>query len=103
MTARSALARHGCLASACQRIFDSETQDPEIDFVIQLARISRDSRAVPGTPDLDMPGPLGAHIPRYLSSYVAVSFSFSPFPPCLLAGANGLFVVGRLRDGCDAG
>jgi Protein kinase domain len=35
----------------------------------------------------------------------AFSFSFSPvFPPCPcpLAGANGLFVLGRLRDGCDA-
>lgn len=32
----------------------------------------------------------------------AFSFSFSPVsPPCSL-GANGLFVVGRLRDGCDA-
>lgn len=32
-------------------------------------------------------------------------FFFFHFPPCHLVfrGANGIFVVGRLRDGCDAG
>lgn len=36
---------------------------------------------------------------------VAASLFFFHFPPCHLVfrGANGIFVVGRLRDGCDAG
>lgn len=82
-------------------------KDSGIDFVIQLARISRDLRAVPGTPNLDMPVHSERIFPRYLSSYWRssdhFSFSFFPVSPLsFLAGANGLFVVGRLRDGCDA-
>jgi hypothetical protein len=61
----------------------------EIDFVAQLARVSRDSGAVSGMPDLDMPVHSGAYSPgsrmmhAWLSSYVVAevaAFSFH-FPP----------------------
>ncbi len=68
-----------------------------------MARVSRDSRAVSGTPNLDMPVHSG-HIPpvrggiAWLSSYSLFFFIF----PLVSGGADGVFVVGRLRVGCDA-
>jgi hypothetical protein len=85
MSARSALARHRCLASTCQRFLVPKSKDSGNRF--QLARVSRDSRAVSGTPNLDMPGPLGAYSPgsrwHCLAEFL-FSFSFSPLPLAVL-------------------
>jgi len=61
MSARSALARHGCLASTCQRFLVPKPKDPGN----RLARVSRDSRAVSGTPNIDMPVHSERIFPRF--------------------------------------
>jgi len=62
MTVRSALVR--CLASPANG-FGSETQRFGKSIYSQLARVSRDLRAVSGTPNLDMPVHSERMFPRY--------------------------------------
>jgi hypothetical protein len=82
-------------------------------FCVQLARASRDSRAVSGMPNLDMPVhserifPVDGYnecLAEFLGcgGVAASLFFFFSFSPLVFCGANGIFVVGRLRDGCDA-
>ena len=95
MTARSAPALHGCLASPANGFW---FRNPKI----QWRSVSRDLRAVPGTPNLDMPVHSEGIFPRFTEALPSggIIFFISPLIFGVLTVYLSLvvFVMVAMRD-----